>query len=336
MLKVRSRIMLSLIILSMPLICRSAPSITWQPQHLTKDLIAGTAYTTDVSFVSAERLTNVRIVPVPALARIVDVSPSYFSAIEPGEPQHLIIAVVLPDATTPTTLLGTIHIVDSSDTSRTYAAPLSVSLNVNVPTLTFIPPGPALPSPDRVLNDPQAESVFFVKDELLLFVKPGTTVATVSQIISGINGSFIGSIAIANCYQIKLPQGGMSNLMVAIDKLRDVADLMLAIPHFLLSSTASLSPNDPGTVSSYAPSLIRLFNAWSITTGSKTVGSGDALRMLKIGVVDGVFDNEHADLKANISKPAQNSMPSSFNPHGTRVASIIGAREATIRMALPV
>ena len=310
-----SRIRLSLLLIvlatgSFPAIAK--PRIDWSAASISQVLIRGTATLQQITFTTSEKLSTVTVDVTPGLARFVSVSPSSFDGVPSGEHRLITVTFNIPENTSSQIIEGTIHIRDGRNT---IAQPLGVTLQTAVPSLTDIPTSVALPSSDRIVSLPQDSNLSFVKDELNLFVKPGVTPDQVRALVASVGGTFLGSEPDIGFYQIEIPQEGFEQLATAIGQFSQHTQIDLATLHFFL--TSENFPNDPGTDLSYGPDLVKLPQAWDITTGQHSIA---------MAVVDSVFDFDHKDLRDNVSVRSMNTAEFKSPHHGTRVASIVGAK----------
>src|SRR5258708_965930 len=109
------------------------PPITWSVLQITHSAITGTVSTLQVRFTNNVPLPSVRVNVVPELGSFVATSPRVFNAVPAGTTQTLTILFKIPRSTSAGTLLGSIHLVDASDTSKTFAPPLPVQLDIQQP-----------------------------------------------------------------------------------------------------------------------------------------------------------------------------------------------------------
>jgi thermitase len=298
------------------------PVVTWSPSHLTKTALIGTSSSVDITFTCDRELNNVTVRVVPELASVVSVTPSRFEKIELGTVQTVKVTFSVPKNAPIQTLRGTIYLKEGS---KTIARPLPVELNIKAPTATEVPQSIALPSQDRISTVPNENSMPFVTDEITIILKDGVCQDVIMQLVSQFGAVFLGSAPEIGLYQIVVREEGFENLLSIASQLQEDPNIELATLHFLFRT--GNFPNDPGTDLSYGPDLVKLPLAWDITNGKKEVIIGPRdVEKINIAVVDTVFDFDHVDLKANITKHTTNSASFGEPNHGTRVASIVGAQ----------
>src|SRR6476646_4027670 len=74
----------------------ASPVIKWAPANVTRLLFPGQTLRLHISFQSNQTLSNVRMVVVPSLQSIVNVSPQSFSTVAAGNQYTLEVDVVVP------------------------------------------------------------------------------------------------------------------------------------------------------------------------------------------------------------------------------------------------
>ena len=290
----------------------SCGGATWNPPNISQQILAGTTLSVPVSFITDVPLSNVRANSSPQLAQFAIISPTFLDTVPSGLSQTLTILLTIPKNTPIGIITGDIVLVSADNPSKIFGPPLPVMIDIQQATPSEIPAGVALPSPDRVVTEPEL-NVPFAKDEIDIVFKDGTPQTTVLNLVSQIGGGFLGSIPEINLYQVQVLSEGFENLSNLINLAQQSSNVVFAIHHFL-GNTATF-PNDPGTDFSYAPDLINLPSAWDLTTGSKN---------FSIAIVDQGFGPNHPDLRDNVIKQTPNA--ALLTNHGTRVASIVGAK----------
>ena len=149
------------------------------------------------------------------------------------------------------------------------------------------------------------QQIAMVGDHLLVRTTPGTRKEFLGAQVSRFGGSVRRRLHTPDTYLVAIPAGHAADLPAALASLQTDGIAHLAEPDYLVFATTT--PNDPGF-----PSLWGLHNtgatgtadadidapeAWSITTGSRTV---------TVGVIDTGIDYNHPDLAANIwSNPGE-------------------------------
>lgn len=102
--------------------------VSWSQSQITLALSPGTAATLDISCVTEATLDNIRIEPVPALARLLTVQPAGPFDLRAGIPKQLLLSFAIPaGARFGTIYEGTIHVRQGS---RTIPELLKVSITV--------------------------------------------------------------------------------------------------------------------------------------------------------------------------------------------------------------
>lgn len=327
-------------------IASAATPITWNLTTPNLTALRGTVTTVPVGFTSSIPLYNVilgiqalppvtpltvsptapSLIPIPVLppssAPQISVFPSALSSVPAATPQALTITIIIPKTFQgPPQQLELLLVLTAQTTPDGHfggpVSPVSLTLQVTLPSATTIPPSPALPSPDRIAIL-SSSNIQYVTDELDIYFQPGTNQLTIEQVVQSIGGTFLGSIPALNMYQLEVPAQSFSDLTGRIEAAETSSSVTSAV-HHLFSNYEATFPNDPGAAAGIdALNLINLPAAWNITIGSKSV---------KVAVIDGEFDLSHPDFDTNLSGflLLGSAGLAVTDPHGTRVASIIGA-----------
>jgi thermitase len=314
------RRLLTLSILIATTILSAAQPITWSPRALSTSLLIGTSSTVKLQFTSAVALSNIEVRVVPELAPYVSTSPVAFATIQAGMPQTVSVQISVPKTSPVGVVSGTIQLRNSIENNATQAEPLSVSIQMQRPTNSSFPTSIAFPSPDRLSVE---KSLVFVRDEIDVHFLPQTPLSVIQQVITAIGGVVLGTIPELDLYQIMLTNTqGFNNLTQIISQVQGYPSVEFATHNTFRPILSTASPNDQCAGLSYDHVAINLPQAWGITTGA----TGSAV--VPIAVVDNVFDFLHPDLVPNIAGHFEftGALPGLNRSHGTRVASIIGAK----------
>jgi hypothetical protein len=111
---------------------------------------------------------------------------------------------------------------------RIYPLPLKIAINVKKATAEVIPLDEvSLPIPERIYEDTQTGAVY-VKDEIIIGFKEGTTEARIKEIVAGVNGTFLGSVPDLGMYQIQVSISGPSQLEAIIQQLETYSEVGIA------------------------------------------------------------------------------------------------------------
>ena len=106
--------------------------------------------------------------------------------------------------------------------------PLRITINVKKATAQEIPIDQvSLPIPERIYEDTQTGAVF-VKDEIIIGFKPGTSETRIKEIVAGINGTFLGSVPDLGMYQIQVSIANPSQLEAIIQQLETYPEVGIA------------------------------------------------------------------------------------------------------------
>jgi subtilisin family serine protease len=154
---------------------------------------------------------------------------------------------------------------------------------------------------------------------------------TQGETLEDYDGVALGDYKQILCIKLKNP--GKENVIEAISKLDCMDEVYVACPDYKIKAYANtFNPNDDNTMDwgikddiDYLE-LISLYDAWNITTGSKSV---------KVAIMDSGIDTNHEDLSMNFETTNYSGVfddgnytdgPTKDNyGHGTQVAGIICA-----------
>ena len=291
--------------------------INWYPNKLNLEGFPGTSNLAKLSFISDKDLDGVSLWIVPELAHFIKVEPNYLDSIKSGIAYSVDLFISIPADALIGIYEGTLHIRNGAST---LPETLKISLNVDTPTIETIPETVAIPSEDRITEDPDTGEEF-VLDEIVFFCHPGTSVTAVKTLANSINGVFLGSIPGLDFYQIRVPARNILESRQLISQVVQDVNISYACRHFLYQPYKV--PNDPacGEWNTAYPEgnnwgfeIIHLPSAWDISTGTQTA---------KIGVIDNGFYTSHSDYGDNV---LLTSPQNQARNHGTAIAGIIGAQ----------
>src|SRR5262245_12659232 len=108
----------------------AAPLVHWSPRLVATNVEVGGVKLVKIEFATTERLTDVDLVPVPALASYITVEPHHLEVVEPGSKVSTTLTVKLPADIAPgTSLDGVVQVRRrSKHASRVIPMPLPVVL----------------------------------------------------------------------------------------------------------------------------------------------------------------------------------------------------------------
>lgn len=122
------------------------PTITWSAPQIEETLFPGTSTTQTVRFRSSEALSEIAVEVTPSLNNIVSVEPVLFPSILADRDYELMVTISAPTVPQVRSFGGELRLLNADNTSRTYAAPLTISLRVDnaasnpsIGTLTVTP-----------------------------------------------------------------------------------------------------------------------------------------------------------------------------------------------------
>jgi len=307
------------------------PIITWSPEKIEIDIFPGTIKIADATFVSKKDLNNVKfwIIPLlPPAKKFISIEPQFFGKVTAGEENSVDIVISVPSGTRLGKYRAMVFVMSeytlrpSLKFSKPHLRPLSITINIVAPSVEEIPKEISLPSDDRIYEDPELGTIF-VKDEIILGFTEGAIEETMKEVISGINGVFLGSDEELNLYQIQVQTTDPSELNQLIEQLKTEENVEVVFHHWIAS--IEKIPNDPNFNSdtwdeefpadkNWPQELIKLPSGWDIETGTTTI---------KVAAIDNGFDLRHEDLIDNIFLAGGAKF---MRDHGTHIAGIIGAR----------
>jgi subtilisin family serine protease/subtilisin-like proprotein convertase family protein len=335
-----------LVPLLLPFLVAIAPWVTsaqgvqvrWTQSKVNQSALIGTVSTVQITFVSQSSIPRVRVTVVPALAPYIAPIPSEFASVAANTPHTITLVVTIPNVAAPQTILGSINIVDGTDTRKTFARPLPVTLNIHAPSLTSIPAQFAHPSPDRIISE---GGVTHVSNEILVVFRQDADLSQIQDVIGDAGGGFLGRFD-GRVYQVAVPQASFDDLHRVATQLEanpsvDFATLNVAFDFF-----GQVEAGVDGEALTAAQALINLPKAWAAVKAEKkpTLDQCQTLAWDQkgpcIGIVDALFNVDHDDLKANYAEHDKASfyratqfLTDKFQKnlfHGTAVASIAGGR----------
>ena len=308
------------------------PTIVWFPEKVEINIFPGTVKGVNVSFISNKDLKNVKFWVIPFLLsakRFISIEPESFGDIIAGEENSVQIIVSVPSGTRLSKYSAMVFVASERITplinhkfSKPHLRFLRIIVNVVEPSVEEIPETISLPGEDRIYEDPETKAIF-IKDEIVVGFKEGTSEETMKNVVSEIGGVFLGSNEELNLYQIQVPITSLNELNPLIEQLKTEESIKVAFHHWI--SSIEKTPNDPDFDSdtwdeenpadkNWPQELIKLPSGWDIETGTV---------ITKVAVIDNGFDFQHEDLKENIFLTGKTNF---VRNHGTHVAGILGAR----------
>lgn len=192
--------------------------ISWTPKKIQEEVFVGTIKVIDAQFVSKENLKNVELWITPKLKDCLIVTPNSFNTIEKNKIIQVKIIVSIPLDNSIKSCGGTIHLKSIAKSEETYPQTLNVVLNVKEPTAEEIPEEITLPASDRIAEDP-AIGQNYIKDEIIVKFKDGTSETAIKQAVQNIGGVFIGFLKDLEIYQIQVNVADFNELDQKITQL---------------------------------------------------------------------------------------------------------------------
>lgn len=175
------------------------------------------------------------------------------------------------------------------------------------------------PTQDEMAYDTY-ENIIYYNDTLIVYTYGTLSEKEINQIIRTVSGELVGNISgCVNALQIKVQKSSIKDLNDMADKLMNNKNVMFAGYEYpIFASDFSSSTTELKSSSQIIPwwqSEIEAEKAWQYS---------DLLSPIRIGIIDSGFDENHNDLKGQISFLSNYSTNSAEN-HGTHVVGIIGA-----------
>jgi hypothetical protein len=215
---------------------------------------------------------------------------------------------------------------------------------------TGVPVGPAQLQNSQIVTDTNGRQMLC--NQVLAYFQPGTDVATINRLASGIGGQVVGFLPgrLVHTWQIQIPCTTAQGVVNAVSTILANPVVFTAEPNFV-NASLGVTPNDPlfscvpGFTTCDGPYLlqIRADRAWAITTG---LGPNLQAPPPLIAFVDTGIDYTHEDLSAKVWSAPQSFRagqvtcpagshgfnfvsntcdPMDDNGHGTAVAGVAGA-----------
>lgn len=211
---------------------RDRAVITWTPPKIEEEQFPGTAKVLTAMFTSKKDLENIQLWIVPELEDFLTVVPDHFDRINKGEAKQIAIIASVPLDTSIGSYDGTIHL-KAKKSNRTYPQTLKIILNIRKPSAEEIPIDEvSLAIEERIYEDPETGAVY-VRDEVVIGFKESVSGARIKEIVSIINGSFLGSIPELGLYQVLVPVTEPSELEPIIQQLEDYPEIKIATYHWM-------------------------------------------------------------------------------------------------------
>jgi hypothetical protein len=117
-------------ILFIPSLAPAEPKITWIPSQISETVSPKQSKSVTVSFTSSENISNIAVRVVPEIQPFLHVEPSAFSSFKPGGAVTVTL-IIAPSADAPLgTFDGTIQLKSTGKSSKTFAKPLPITLNI--------------------------------------------------------------------------------------------------------------------------------------------------------------------------------------------------------------
>lgn len=127
---------------AVPLAAGLGQAITWTPASITDTANPGSRQDIPITFTASANVANVSISVVPALQKLVSLSPTSFASLQKGQ----VVKLTLSVAPSATAALGTVQgAVQVRTGGATIASPLTVTLTLVAPELVngvAVPPEP--------------------------------------------------------------------------------------------------------------------------------------------------------------------------------------------------
>jgi len=108
----------------------AAPTVTWTPSSLSDIVAAGNTKTISVAFAVSASVDAVAVRVVPELAPFVNVSPTTFAVLAPGNTQTLTLTLSAPLGSSLGFVEGTIQLRNARRPQKVIARPLPIRLHI--------------------------------------------------------------------------------------------------------------------------------------------------------------------------------------------------------------
>lgn len=160
-------------------------------------------------------------------------------------------------------------------------------------------------------------------DQVIVLFQPGTPLATIESIVTGIGGNILGVEPAINAYQVGITCNGIAGVQAAINALNNNP------------AVAGASPSGVAQVSEFKPNDTKYASQSSAWPTSPPLGANEAWLIARgkgvvVAVLDSGVDYNHEDLTGRVSKGKDyvnnDNDPQDDDSHGTHVAGIVGAK----------
>jgi subtilisin family serine protease len=173
-------------------------------------------------------------------------------------------------------------------------------------------------NPSSIVLDP-ATGQSIVCDQVLMAVKPGTSLSTIQGIAASIGASVIAAEPWINTYQLRVPCQSAAAIQAIVNGLNQNPGVAGASPNGI-SEVGEFKPNDPSFASQAQFRHVRADEAWLIARG----------KAVPVAVLDTGVDYNHEDLVGRVTKGKDyvnnDNDPQDDHSHGTHVAGIVAAK----------
>lgn len=160
----------------------------------------------------------------------------------------------------------------------------------------------------------------FVPNQLIVGFHEVTSFSKRENTLKSINANILSDNNILSAYLIEFHNE--IDIYDKINKLSKDSSVKYVEPNYIFQANSIKTPNDPYYQYQWHYPLIRLPQAWSVTTGNSNI---------RVAVLDTGVDSSHEDLGLNVDSSSGynfidfNTNYMDYHGHGTHVAGTIGA-----------
>lgn len=178
--------------------------------------------------------------------------------------------------------------------------------------------------------------IMYVRNQLLISALIGTPKNAIEQIVEDVNAEIVGFIELTNDYQIQFretkSENELMNLLSYLDSFSFISKVSL---NTVIECEDDITISDAGYKNDDWNEDVPDGRNWGLEAlkiPSVWDSYYDNLQSIRVGIIDGMFDTEHEDLK-NVFGIVFNNPENISDDHGTHVAGIMAAEHNSTGIA---
>ena len=178
------------------------------------------------------------------------------------------------------------------------------------------------------------DNVMYFNDLLIVYTFSDPDEKTIKGLTDTVNGTIVGEISgSVNALQIKVKESSLEELNEMANALMEDENVLFAGYDYPIQLTDSSISDDPWSMDPKKPDNEIGFEEkpdgndwWAEAIGAYTAWDNlNDVSLIKVGIIDSGFDEDHVELSGKISFLDDYQM-NSESDHGTMIAGIIGAK----------